>query len=124
MREISPELQQPLTTRNPTNTVSPQQTPHIPPSQWQPRGKQPVSRTPHLPVALWEPSQSTASEDETNWSGSYNRYVAIAARVVRRSLNEEKRIIAERRGESELRFAKWEVSLQWAGDAGWRRELG
>jgi len=30
---------------------------------------------------------------------------------VRRSLQEEKRIVAERRGESELRFAKWEVSL-------------
>ncbi|KAI8943704.1 hypothetical protein NX059_001686 [Plenodomus lindquistii] len=43
---------------------------------------------------------------------SYNRYVAVAARVVRRSLNEDKRIIAERRGESELRFAKWEVSLR------------
>jgi hypothetical protein len=29
---------------------------------------------------------------------------------VRRSLKEDKRIIAERRGQSELRFAKWEVS--------------
>jgi F-type H+-transporting ATPase subunit epsilon len=29
---------------------------------------------------------------------------------VRRSLKEDKRIIAERRGVSELRFAKWEVS--------------
>ncbi|KAI8943703.1 hypothetical protein NX059_001686 [Plenodomus lindquistii] len=43
---------------------------------------------------------------------SYNRYVAVAARVVRRSLNEDKRIIAERRGESELRFAKWENGKQ------------
>jgi hypothetical protein len=41
---------------------------------------------------------------------SYNRYIAVASRVVRRSLKEDKRIIAERRGESELRFAKWEVS--------------
>jgi hypothetical protein len=40
---------------------------------------------------------------------SYNRYIAVASRVVRRSLKEDKRIIAERRGESELRFAKWEV---------------
>jgi hypothetical protein len=48
---------------------------------------------------------------------SYNRYIAVASRVVRRSLKEDKRIIAERRGESELRFAKWEVS-----DAGWRDE--
>lgn len=40
----------------------------------------------------------------------YNRYLAIAARVVRRSLKEDKRLAAERRGESDLRFAKWEVS--------------
>jgi F-type H+-transporting ATPase subunit epsilon len=44
--------------------------------------------------------------------GSYNRYIAVASRVVRRSLKEDKRIAAERRGESELRFAKWEVSAQ------------
>lgn len=48
---------------------------------------------------------------------SYNRYIAVASRVVRRSLKEDKRIIAERRGESELRFAKWEVSLEWDEDA-------
>jgi hypothetical protein len=41
---------------------------------------------------------------------SYNRMLAVAARTVRRSLKEDKRIIAERRGEMELRFAKWEVS--------------
>jgi hypothetical protein len=41
---------------------------------------------------------------------SYNRYIAVASRVVRRSLKEDKRIAAERRGESELRFAKWTVS--------------
>lgn len=46
---------------------------------------------------------------------SYNRYISVASRVVRRSLKEDKRIAAERRGESELRFAKWEVSLHgWA----------
>ena len=39
----------------------------------------------------------------------YNRYLAVAARVVRRSLKEEQRIKAERRGEMELRFAKWDV---------------
>ncbi len=44
---------------------------------------------------------------------SYNRYLAVAARVVRRSLKEDKRLAAERRGEMELRFAKWTVS--WAG---------
>lgn len=41
----------------------------------------------------------------------YNRYLAVAARVVRRSLKEEKRLQAERRGEMDLRFAKWEVSM-------------
>jgi hypothetical protein len=35
--------------------------------------------------------------------------MAVAARVVRRSLKEDKRLLAERRGEMELRFAKWEV---------------
>src|SRR5215469_16931682 len=39
----------------------------------------------------------------------YNRYLAVAARVVRRSLKEDIRIEAERRGEMDLRFAKWEV---------------
>ncbi|KAK6083635.1 mitochondrial ATP synthase epsilon chain domain-containing protein [Seiridium cupressi] len=38
---------------------------------------------------------------------SYNRYLAVASRVVRRSLKDDKRIAAERRGESDLRFAKW-----------------
>jgi hypothetical protein len=41
--------------------------------------------------------------------GRYNRYLAVAARVVRRSLKEDKRVQAERRGEMELRFARWEV---------------
>ncbi|KAK2000225.1 hypothetical protein LX36DRAFT_709516 [Colletotrichum falcatum] len=43
---------------------------------------------------------------------TYNRYLAVASRVVRRSLKEDKRIIAERRGETELRFAKWENGKQ------------
>ncbi|KAK3217108.1 hypothetical protein GRF29_1g1972391 [Pseudopithomyces chartarum] len=43
---------------------------------------------------------------------SYNRYIAVASRVVRRSLKEEKRIAAERRGESEIRFAKWDNGKQ------------
>lgn len=41
----------------------------------------------------------------------YNRYLAVAARVVRRSLKEDKRLAAEKRGEMDLKFAKWEVSL-------------
>jgi len=46
----------------------------------------------------------------TDKRNSYNRYLAIAARVVRRSLKEDKRLAAERRGEMDLRFAKWQVS--------------
>ncbi|KAH6851287.1 Metalloenzyme, LuxS/M16 peptidase-like protein [Chaetomium sp. MPI-CAGE-AT-0009] len=38
---------------------------------------------------------------------TYNRYLAVAARVVRRSLKDDKRLVAERRGQQELRFAKW-----------------
>ncbi|KAF2771607.1 mitochondrial ATP synthase epsilon chain domain-containing protein, partial [Teratosphaeria nubilosa] len=43
---------------------------------------------------------------------TYNRYLAVAARVVRRSLKEDKRLVAERRGEMDLRFAKWENGRQ------------
>jgi len=42
---------------------------------------------------------------------SYNRYLAVAARAVRRSLKDDKRLIAERRGDTDLRFAKWTVSV-------------
>lgn len=41
---------------------------------------------------------------------SYNRYLAVAARVVRRSLKEQPRLQAEKRGEMDLKFAKWEVN--------------
>ncbi|KAI9847039.1 MAG: ubiquinol-cytochrome c reductase core subunit 1 [Pleopsidium flavum] len=43
---------------------------------------------------------------------TYNRYLAVAARVVRRSLKEQPRLQAERRGEMDLRFAKWENGKQ------------
>ncbi|KAH8878985.1 hypothetical protein GQ53DRAFT_589978, partial [Thozetella sp. PMI_491] len=43
---------------------------------------------------------------------TYNRYLAVASRVVRRSLKEESRLVAERRGESDLRFAKWSNGKQ------------
>ncbi|KAF2397062.1 mitochondrial ATP synthase epsilon chain domain-containing protein [Trichodelitschia bisporula] len=43
---------------------------------------------------------------------SYNRYLAVASRVVRRSLKEDLRVQAERRGEMDLRFAKWENGKQ------------
>ncbi|RCI17235.1 hypothetical protein L249_2444 [Ophiocordyceps polyrhachis-furcata BCC 54312] len=39
---------------------------------------------------------------------TYNHYLAIAARTVRRCLKEDKRIAAERHGESDVRFVKWE----------------
>ncbi len=42
---------------------------------------------------------------------SYNRYLAVATRVVRRSLKEQPRLQAEKRGEMDLRFAKWQVRL-------------
>ncbi|CEJ61188.1 Putative Mitochondrial ATP synthase epsilon chain domain-containing protein [Penicillium brasilianum] len=43
---------------------------------------------------------------------TYNRYLAIAARTVRRSLKETPRLNAERRGQMDLRFAKWENGKQ------------
>ncbi|MDI1487998.1 MAG: hypothetical protein OHK93_007272 [Ramalina farinacea] len=43
---------------------------------------------------------------------TYNRYLAVAARAVRRSLKEGPRVHAERRGEMELRFAKWNNGKQ------------
>ena len=43
-------------------------------------------------------------------SCSYNKYLSVAASVVRRSLKDTQRLAAEKRGVSELRFAKWNVS--------------
>ncbi|KKZ64642.1 F-type H+-transporting ATPase subunit epsilon [[Emmonsia] crescens] len=43
---------------------------------------------------------------------TYNRYLAIAARTVRRSLKEEPRLQAERRGQMDLKFAKWQNGKQ------------
>ncbi|KAK3049494.1 hypothetical protein LTR09_009161 [Extremus antarcticus] len=43
---------------------------------------------------------------------TYNRYLAVSARVVRRSLKEDQRVKAERRGEMELKFARWENGKQ------------
>ncbi|KAK4107569.1 hypothetical protein N656DRAFT_802620 [Canariomyces notabilis] len=43
---------------------------------------------------------------------TYNRYLAVAARVVRRSLKEDKRLAAERRGQQDLKFAKWSNGKQ------------
>ncbi|PVH88107.1 hypothetical protein DL98DRAFT_509603 [Cadophora sp. DSE1049] len=49
------------------------------------------------------------------WKASgltYNKYLSVAARVVRRSLKDDKRLQAERRGEMELKFAKWNNGKQ------------
>jgi hypothetical protein len=59
-------------------------------------------------LGTWE-ANTTLSEH------SYNRYLAVAARVVRRSLKDEKRLAAEKRGQTDLRFAKWSVSWLEAG---------
>jgi len=75
--------------------------PHLHQSQWHSLGRQLESRT----------TSSRVRNETDGLTGycSYNRYLAVAARVVRRSLKEDKRLVAERRGEMDLRFAKWEV---------------
>lgn len=82
-------------------------------SKWCSLGKPLVCRKfirPNSTVFFWqcEDFRFTNSSVQPN---SYNRYLAVAGRVVRRSLKEEKRLVAERRGESDLRFAKWDVSI-------------
>lgn len=49
------------------------------------------------------------------WKASgltYNKYLSIAAQAVRRSLKDEKRIMAEKRGEMNLKFAAWKDGRQ------------
>jgi F-type H+-transporting ATPase subunit epsilon len=43
---------------------------------------------------------------------TYNRYAAIAARTVRRSLKENKRLEAERRATATVRVSKWKDGVQ------------
>ncbi|KAJ9149252.1 hypothetical protein NKR23_g4463 [Pleurostoma richardsiae] len=43
---------------------------------------------------------------------TYNRYLAVAGRALRRSLKDDKRLAAEKRGEMDLRFAKWQGGKQ------------
>ncbi|CAG8633080.1 16859_t:CDS:2 [Dentiscutata erythropus] len=43
---------------------------------------------------------------------SYLKYTQICARVVRNALKEEQRLIAQRRDEQGLKFAKWESGKQ------------
>jgi hypothetical protein len=43
---------------------------------------------------------------------TYNRYSGIAARAIRRSLKENKRLEAERRTTSTVRVSKWKDGVQ------------
>ncbi|KAK9478962.1 mitochondrial ATP synthase epsilon chain-domain-containing protein [Lipomyces japonicus] len=53
---------------------------------------------------------------------TYNRYTAIAARAARRALKEDKRIIAEKRENNEIRGALWTDGKQ--GEYKAESELG
>ncbi|GLB34487.1 putative mitochondrial ATP synthase epsilon chain [Lyophyllum shimeji] len=46
----------------------------------------------------------------TSWRNlfSYNRYSQITARAVRASFKEDERLVAERRGLTNMRFQRWE----------------
>jgi hypothetical protein len=102
MREISPELQQPF--QRPSATRKPVPTHQIIHNHH--NGIRVESRRSHVRRRSFD----SPEEPQLTVLDSYNRYIAVASRVVRRSLKEDKRIAAERRGQSELRFAKWEVS--------------
>lgn len=84
-------------------------------TQWHSRGKRQVLRmfqsSPEPPRPSIEELYHHKELQLTKVSNSYNKYLSVAARVVRRSLKDEKRLAAERRGEMELRFAKWNVSV-------------
>ncbi|CAI2194114.1 13488_t:CDS:2, partial [Funneliformis geosporum] len=43
---------------------------------------------------------------------SYLKYTQICARAVRNALKEEQRLIAQRRDEQGIKFAKWESGKQ------------
>lgn len=43
---------------------------------------------------------------------TYNRYAAIAARAIRRSLKENKRLDSEKRNHSMVRVSKWKDGVQ------------
>jgi hypothetical protein len=77
-------------------------TSHTTPQLWLSSGKRPASRT----------LITCSFRRIADCTRSYNRYLAVAARVVRRSLKEGPRLQAERRGEMDLRFAKWTVRCQ------------
>ncbi|KIY66330.1 hypothetical protein CYLTODRAFT_491574 [Cylindrobasidium torrendii FP15055 ss-10] len=49
----------------------------------------------------------------SNWRSvfTYNKYSQIAARALRSSLKEEKRLLAEKRGVTQLKYQKWESGV-------------
>ncbi|OKL55866.1 hypothetical protein UA08_08866 [Talaromyces atroroseus] len=59
----------------------------------------------------------------THLRNSYNRYLAVAARAVRRSLKDDVRLAAERRGQSDLKYAKWETDEDMGSQAGKQGEV-
>ena len=74
---------------------------------WLSRGKLPVLR--RISSSIGVASCWCPMADKFVATRRYNRFLAVAARAVRRSLKEEPRLQAERRGEMDLRFAKWQV---------------
>jgi hypothetical protein len=77
----------------------------------------------HPAIGVGYISMLLSKFDLTKCLDSYNKYLSVAAAVVRRSLKEEKRLTAERRGQMELRFAKWTVSGIGLGDVGGGRGI-
>ncbi|CAG8459282.1 7351_t:CDS:2 [Ambispora gerdemannii] len=45
-------------------------------------------------------------------TNSYLQYTQICARAVRNALKEEQRVLAQRRDEQGLKYAKWETGKQ------------
>ena len=54
------------------------------------------------------PTTTSWTIDNVLTMDSYNRYASICSATIRKSLKESARIQAEKRGELELRYAKWE----------------
>ncbi|CAG7964542.1 unnamed protein product [Penicillium olsonii] len=71
------------------------------PYRFHPLQSNQISHPPFKMTAAWKAAGLT-----------YNRYLAIAARTVRRSLKDGPRLASERRGQMDLRFAKWENGKQ------------
>jgi hypothetical protein len=69
-------------------------------------------------VAAWKaagftyvPPDPVALTHRIDRNSSYNKYLSIAARAIRRSLKEEQRLKAERREQIDLRFSLWQARM-------------